>query len=73
MLANTFPHHQADELRLIDLQEVRRLTSLSRSQIYSLMQRGQFPSGVKIGRSARWVQPEVNTWISMQIAVGRCK
>lgn len=66
---SSFSNHprDEDELRLINLPEVRRLTSLSRSSVYQMIDRGEFPSIVKVGRSSRWVAAEVRRWIDTQI------
>lgn len=54
--------------RLIRLEEVRRLSGLSRSHLYALIQRGEFPSPVKISiRAAAWVSREVDQWVRARI------
>ena len=54
---------------LIRRKEVQRRTSLSRSQLYALMQKGAFPKQVSLGhKSAAWVDIEVDSWIHDQLA-----
>lgn len=54
---------------LLKLPEVMTRTSLSRSQIYALAQRGEFPKPVKLSeRSSAWVDSEVVEWIDQKIA-----
>lgn len=49
--------------RLIKITEVMARTSLSRSHIYALIERGDFPAQRKLGhRCARWVESEVDAW-----------
>ena len=57
-----------DDARLIRLREVMAKTGLSRSYVYALAQKGQFPQPVKLTeRSSAWVQAEVQEWIDSRI------
>ena len=50
--------------RLLRRREVERLTSMSRSSIYRLMQEGEFPRPVRVGPSAvRWKLSDISAWI----------
>lgn len=61
-------------MRLIKLKEVMNLTALSRSCVYSLIAKGQFPQSVPLGmRSVAWVEEEVLTWIAKRIAARDAK
>lgn len=55
---------------LIRLPEVMKRTALSRSQIYELMDRGEFPRSVKItgARSVAWAEAEIAGWIANLLA-----
>lgn len=62
--------------RLIDVQEVMRLTSLSRATIYRRIERqdDEFPKPVQLAGARRvaWIEEEVHRWIAEQIeATGR--
>jgi excisionase family DNA binding protein len=59
------PAHAAiDSDRFIRLAEVCRLTGLSRSTIYNMLQAGQFPNSVRVGaRAVRWRLAAVNAWL----------
>ena len=51
-------------MRLIRLEEVRNLTSLSRSAIYRKMKAKEFPQTVNLSdRSVAWVEEEIRSWI----------
>ena len=51
--------------RLLRRVEVERLTALSRSTIYLLMSRGEFPPGVLVSKRARrWPADDVQRWIA---------
>lgn len=53
-------------------QQVEELTSLSRSTLYRLIDRGAFPAQVQLspGRSV-WVASEVLSWVETRIAAPR--
>lgn len=57
----------AEELIRIDC--VISIASLSRSAIYDLISKNEFPKQVKLGttRSAAWVRSEVEQWVDDQI------
>ncbi len=61
--------------RLIDVQEVIRLTNLSRATIYRRIERegDDFPRPLKLNGSRRivWVEAEVQGWIAAQIEGAR--
>jgi prophage regulatory protein len=51
--------------RLIRLETVKEMTTLSVSTIYRLMKKGQFPKQIKITeRSTRWSESEVLNYIN---------
>ena len=58
--------------RLLRRREVERVTGMSRSSIYRLMQEGEFPRPVKVGPSAvRWRASDIMDWIeSRPVATG---
>jgi prophage regulatory protein len=59
--------------KLIRLPEVRQRVPLSRSMIYLLILRGEFPKPVRLGlRSVAWIAAEVEAWIAARIQQGRC-
>jgi len=48
---------------LLRRKEVERRTGLSRSGIYALMDKGEFPRPVKLGpRSVAWPEHEIQEW-----------
>lgn len=55
--------------KLIKLKDVLDITGLSRSFVYALAQKGEFPKPVKLSeRSSAWVQSEVDDWIDARIS-----
>ncbi len=44
--------------------DIEALTGLSRSTIYDLMSRGEFPRPVKLtGKAVGWTETAINDWI----------
>lgn len=55
--------------RILRLDEVMRITGLSRSTIYELMNAKNFPQSVKLGKhSVGWLESEVIEWINHIVA-----
>jgi prophage regulatory protein len=54
--------------RLIRLNEVMRLTGLSRSSIYAQIANNLFPRQVKLGqRCVAWTEGDIQVWIEEKI------
>lgn len=54
------------------LPHVRQVTGLSRSTIYLLVSRGQFPAPVRLSeRAVGWPASDVHGWIERRISQGR--
>jgi predicted DNA-binding transcriptional regulator AlpA len=50
--------------RLISMAEVRRLTGLSRQQVYYRIEHACFPRAVmKVGPVVRWLRRDVQQWV----------
>ncbi|WP_371762633.1 helix-turn-helix transcriptional regulator [Massilia sp.] len=50
--------------RMIKLPEVISMTGLSRSSIYLLIKKGNFPPQIKLStRSSGWLWREINSWL----------
>ncbi|RMD92992.1 MAG: AlpA family phage regulatory protein [Alphaproteobacteria bacterium] len=57
--------------RLLRIGDVLRLTSLSRSRVYELRARGDFPAPVRVSsRGVRWRQSDVVAWIESRPSAG---
>lgn len=56
------------EVRFIKIAEVKRITSLSTSEIYRRLAAGQFPKQVRLGqKSVAWVEREVRAWVDVML------
>lgn len=50
---------------------ITKLTGLTDKWFYKLIQDGTFPKPIKLGRSSRWLQSEVEAWLQERIAQSR--
>lgn len=51
--------------QILRVPQVSGRVGLSRSMIYELVSRGDFPKPIKLGsRSVGWLAEEIDTWIS---------
>jgi prophage regulatory protein len=61
--------------RFLRIEDVNRVTSLSRSEIYRRIELNEFPPGIKLGaaQSSRvvWIEREVIAWMHERIAEWR--
>jgi len=58
--------------RLIRIDEVEQICSLSRASIYGAVKLGSFPPPIKTGpRASAWIKQEVEYWIEQRIAQSR--
>lgn len=56
-------------MQFMKLNEVIRITSLSRTTIYRLISEGEFPKQVSLGgRSVAWVESEINEWMEEKVS-----
>ena len=56
--------------RLLTVNEVAALISVSRSTIYRWIGEGRFPKGKKIGpNSTRWMEGDIDEWFNQRINV----
>ena len=58
--------------QLLRLPQVKSITGLSKSTIYSRIAEGDFPKQISIGpRLVVWVESEIQNWISDQVSAAR--
>ncbi|APY61129.1 AlpA family transcriptional regulator [Salmonella enterica subsp. enterica] len=57
--------------QFVDMKFIIRLTGLTDKWFYKLIQDGLFPKPIKLGRSSRWLQSEVEVWLQQRIAESR--
>ena len=56
---------------LVDMKEITKFTGLTDKWFYKLIQEGQFPKPIKLGRSSRWQKSEVEAWLQERIVESR--
>ncbi|PCO26499.1 helix-turn-helix transcriptional regulator [Morganella morganii] len=56
---------------LVDMKFITKLTGSTDKWFYKLIQEGQFPKPIKLGRSSRWLKSEVEAWLQERIAESR--
>ncbi|MGQ5761984.1 helix-turn-helix transcriptional regulator [Serratia sp. IR-2025] len=59
------------EDQLVDMAFITGFTQLTDKWFYKLIQLGEFPKPIKLGRSSRWLQSEVEAWVQQRIADSR--
>ena len=53
--------------RFLRMPDLRRKVGLSRSQLYRLISRGEFPPPKKLGSKVSvWVESEIDAWMGQQ-------
>lgn len=58
--------------KLMRLLEVKAITGLSKSTIYSRIAEGTFPKQILIGpRLVAWVESDIQNWIAEQVSAAR--
>lgn len=57
---------------LLRRNEVERRTGISRSQLFELIRRKEFPAPIPlVGRTRAWVESDVSAWIAGRIEAAR--
>jgi prophage regulatory protein len=60
---------KTNNLKILRLAAVKECTGLSRSTIYLMINKGEFPKNVRIGAKAvGWVDSDLQSWIESRIA-----
>ena len=58
--------------RILRWPELKNTVGYSRTNIYYLMQKGDFPQAIKLGgRAIGWLESEVNEWINDRVVRSR--
>lgn len=59
------------EDQFVDMAFITKLTGLTDKWFYKLIKDGLFPKPIKLGRSSRWLQSEVESWLQQRIEESR--
>ena len=57
--------------QLVTMPFITQLTGLTDKWFYKLIQDGEFPKPIKLGRRSRWLESEVEAWLQQRIAQSR--
>ena len=57
--------------KFADMVFITQLTGLMDKWFYKLISLGEFPKPIKLGRSSRWLESEVEAWLQQRIAQSR--
>lgn len=57
--------------KLVDMIFITEFTGLSDKWFYKLISEGKFPKPIKLGRSSRWKESEVQEWLTDRIVESR--
>lgn len=56
------------EYKLLQLEDVMAMVGMSRSGLYQIMNKGQFPRPIKIGdRRTGWLKSDIDDWFEERI------
>lgn len=54
----------------LNAEQITKSFGICRTSIFALTKRGEFPKGIKIGRSRRWALSEVQAWLDSKKSEG---
>lgn len=57
--------------KMVDMAFITRFTGLTDKWFYKLIKDGGLPKPIKLGRSSRWMQSEVEAWVQQRISQSR--
>ena len=57
--------------KMVDMVFITEFTGLRDKWFYKLIQDGQFPKPIKMGRSSRWLKSEIEEWVNKRVADSR--
>lgn len=57
--------------KMVNMTFITEYTGLSDKWFYKLIQDGEFPKPIKLGRSSRWLKSEVENWVQQRITQSR--
>ena len=61
-----------EEVSFLRLPDVKSLTGLSKSSLYSMIRANSFPAPVRLGpRTVAWVKSEIKQWAAERILISR--
>ena len=71
MTTQTTPATSLLNDQLVDMKFLTQFTGLTDKWFYKLIQDGEFPKPIILGRSSRWLRSEVEAWMQARIEDSR--
>ena len=71
MTTQTTPATSLLNDQLVDMKFLTQFTGLTDKWFYKLIQDGEFPKPIKLGRTSRWLRSEVEAWMQARIEDSR--
>lgn len=59
------------EDQMVDMTFITSYSGMTDKWFYKLIQHGEFPKPIKLGRSSRWLRSEVEFWVESKITQSR--
>lgn len=59
------------EDQMVDMTFITSYSGMTDKWFYKLIQHGEFPKPIKLGRSSRWLRSEVEFWVDSKITQSR--
>ena len=57
--------------KMVDMKFITEFTGLTDKWFYKLIQDGEVPKPIKLGRSSRWMQSEIELWVQNRVMESR--
>ncbi len=59
-------------MRILRINEVCKKTGIGRSTIYRMMQQGEFPKPIKLGKKiSGWLEEDIDQWLREQAELSK--
>ena len=49
--------------KYLKARQIQEALNISKASLYLLLKRGDMPKGIRVGRSQRWRESEINLWL----------
>ncbi|MCE9949917.1 helix-turn-helix transcriptional regulator [Hafnia paralvei] len=59
--------------QMVDMAFIVHFTKMTDKWVYKLIQEGEFPKPIKLGRSSRWFESEIVIWLNKKVEASRDK
>jgi prophage regulatory protein len=58
-------------MRFLKLPDVQAKIGLKKTEIYARIKAGEFPAPIKLGTASRWVEDELDAWMTRVVEQSR--